>query len=244
MTFDPASLFAGGEAGAWYDPSDLATLWQDTAGTTPVTSPGQLVARVDDKSVNAKHLTQETAAWQPTYQVDSGGRGYLLFDGTDDNLSASLALPMPFDRICAIRQVSWSLNDRIFTAANDSCRLFQNNSSPLLRLYAGVSTIVTNGDLAVGLTGVVTERHVANAGKLAVNNRPYVTGDFGSTAPTSLLVGARSTGASAANVRLYGIIVRAGSLSDEEVASARAWLAEKAGVPFGVRRPARHSCWL
>ena len=48
--FSPAILFAGGEAGAWYDPSDLTTLFQDTAGTTPVTSSGQTVGLMLDKS--------------------------------------------------------------------------------------------------------------------------------------------------------------------------------------------------
>jgi hypothetical protein len=48
--FSPASLFAAGEVGAWYDPSDLTTLYQDTAGTTPVTTPGERVALMLDKS--------------------------------------------------------------------------------------------------------------------------------------------------------------------------------------------------
>jgi hypothetical protein len=48
--FSPRSLFAAGEVGAWYDPSDLTTLYQDTAGTTPVTEAGQRVALMLDKS--------------------------------------------------------------------------------------------------------------------------------------------------------------------------------------------------
>lgn len=35
--FSPLSWFSKGEQGAWYDPSDLTTLFQDSAGTTPVT---------------------------------------------------------------------------------------------------------------------------------------------------------------------------------------------------------------
>lgn len=34
-------LFAAGEQGVWFDPSDLTTLFQDAAGTTPVYLPGQ-----------------------------------------------------------------------------------------------------------------------------------------------------------------------------------------------------------
>lgn len=49
-TFTPASLFAAGEVGAWYDPSDFSTMFQDSAGTTPVTATGQPVGLILDKS--------------------------------------------------------------------------------------------------------------------------------------------------------------------------------------------------
>ena len=40
--FDPSQLFQGGTvAGAWYDPSDLSTMFTTSAGTTPVAMPGQ-----------------------------------------------------------------------------------------------------------------------------------------------------------------------------------------------------------
>jgi hypothetical protein len=40
IPFSPSSLFAAGEQGAWYDPSDYSTLFTDSAGTTPVSAPG------------------------------------------------------------------------------------------------------------------------------------------------------------------------------------------------------------
>ena len=46
----PVALFANGEVGVWYDPSDLTTLFTDSAGTTPVTAPGQTVGLMLDKS--------------------------------------------------------------------------------------------------------------------------------------------------------------------------------------------------
>jgi hypothetical protein len=48
--FSPASLFTSGVAGAWYDPSDTSTLFQDSAGTTPVTAVEQPVGLMLDKS--------------------------------------------------------------------------------------------------------------------------------------------------------------------------------------------------
>ena len=48
--FSPASLFAAGEQGAWYDPSDFSTMFQNSAGTTPVTAVEQPVGLLLDKS--------------------------------------------------------------------------------------------------------------------------------------------------------------------------------------------------
>ena len=48
--FNPRALFAASEPGAWYDPSDMSTLFQDSAGSTPVTAVGQPVGLLLDKS--------------------------------------------------------------------------------------------------------------------------------------------------------------------------------------------------
>jgi hypothetical protein len=51
--FSPFGLFADGSQGVWYDPSDLSTLFQDAAGTTPVTAVEQPVRVMLDKSGNS-----------------------------------------------------------------------------------------------------------------------------------------------------------------------------------------------
>jgi len=86
--FSPLSLFSGGEQGGWYDPSDLSTLWQDDARTTPVTTDGQTVGCMDDKSGNGNHLKQATAGKRPQYKT-SGGLHWLAFDGVDDALAST-----------------------------------------------------------------------------------------------------------------------------------------------------------
>jgi hypothetical protein len=47
---DPDRLFDGFKEGAWYDASDLSTMFQDYQGRTPVTATGQSVSLVLDKS--------------------------------------------------------------------------------------------------------------------------------------------------------------------------------------------------
>lgn len=49
VPFAPDELFANGEKGAWDDPSDLTTLFQDSAGITPVTPDGDPVGLMLDK---------------------------------------------------------------------------------------------------------------------------------------------------------------------------------------------------
>lgn len=51
--------------GAWFDPSDLSTLYQDAAGTTPVTAVEQPVGKIIDKSGNGNHATQSVTASRP-----------------------------------------------------------------------------------------------------------------------------------------------------------------------------------
>lgn len=63
--FSPASLFSSGEQGVWYDPSDLSTLFQDAAGTIPVTAVEQPVGKILDKSGRGNHATQTTTTSRP-----------------------------------------------------------------------------------------------------------------------------------------------------------------------------------
>lgn len=76
----PAALFAkySGVGGYW-DWTDIATLSQDSAGTTPVTASGQPVGRTLDKSGQGNHVIQSTAGARPQYN----GAG-ITPDGVDD----------------------------------------------------------------------------------------------------------------------------------------------------------------
>lgn len=104
--FSPATQFATGQLGGWYDPSDYATLFQDSAGTTPVTGVAQPVGRVLDKSGRSNTLTQATASARPLTNTQ-GAVKYLTFDGIDDGLTTG---PMTFtadmDCFIAVRRNS------------------------------------------------------------------------------------------------------------------------------------------
>lgn len=78
----PTSLYSGGTDGAWFDPSDFSTMFQDAAGTVPVNAVGQAVALIKDKSGNAHNASQAVAANRPTLTQDDKGRYCLSFSGT------------------------------------------------------------------------------------------------------------------------------------------------------------------
>lgn len=98
--FSPSTLFALNEPGVWYDPSDLTTMFQDTAGTTPVTTPGQTVALALDKSkglvlgselVTNGDFSSGTTGWtlQPGVSVVDG---VAVFDGATSFSANSVML--------------------------------------------------------------------------------------------------------------------------------------------------------
>jgi hypothetical protein len=91
------ALFEGYTEGAWYDPQDASTLWQDTARTIPVTATGQAVYAMDDKSGNNFHLQCSVQDGAPLYNVTGGGYAYLEFDGINDRLSSNTKLGFSTD---------------------------------------------------------------------------------------------------------------------------------------------------
>jgi hypothetical protein len=77
------TLFANSEPGVWYDPSDMSTLFQDSAGTTPVTAVEQPVGLMLDKSGNNLHATQSTSTSRPVLSAR-----YNLLERTEDFANA------------------------------------------------------------------------------------------------------------------------------------------------------------
>lgn len=228
--FSPASLFTG-QAGAWYDPSDISTLFQDSAGTTPVTASGDPVGKMLDKSGNGFHLTQATAGNRPTYTV-SGALKFLLFDGTDDRLdsAAGFTATQPWERLSAIRQVSWTDNDWLYGAIGGLFGiLYQVSASPNLRLFDGATGTETTG-LAVGSDGVVEERHNGASSRIRVNKGSFATGDGGSSNSTGGFRIGNGNSGGYANFRMYGFVQRDGTFSATEIDNLTTYLGAKAGL--------------
>lgn len=84
--FSPSDLFASGEQGAWYDPSDLTTLFQVDTGATPVTADGDPAGLMLDKS---QGLELGAALVTGTNADFSSGVGDWVAASADDQITAS-----------------------------------------------------------------------------------------------------------------------------------------------------------
>lgn len=80
--FSPKALFAAGEQGVWYDPSDFSTMFQDAAGTTPVTAVEQPVGLMLDKSKGLV-LGPELVDAQSASAWDAEGSNTVVDDGSE-----------------------------------------------------------------------------------------------------------------------------------------------------------------
>ena len=74
---------------AWYDFSDAATLFADSARTTPVASDGDAIGGLKDKSASANHFSSTTTA-RPLYKTGiQNGKSIGRGDGSNDSMSTT-----------------------------------------------------------------------------------------------------------------------------------------------------------
>lgn len=150
--FTPLSLFSGGVQGVWYDPSDLTTMFEDSAGTAPVHTPGNGVAdspvgKIMDKSGNANHATQSTSTAKPTLSAR-----YNILVATDTLSTQSVTT------VASTYTLSFSGAGTI-TLTGTKTGVYTSGTNTLTGVTAGTLTLtvagsVTNADLRVSNDGV------------------------------------------------------------------------------------------
>ena len=110
-------------------------LWLDAEDAASITLNGSTVSQWDDKSGNARHVSQATAANQPNYTASGlNGKQVITFDGTNDALiNASAGLMRAVSGATAVMVMSRAAN---LAAGSDA--LWIGTSVGNARLVMGV----------------------------------------------------------------------------------------------------------
>jgi hypothetical protein len=150
LAFSPDNLFASNEQGAWYDPADLSTLFQYSLGTTPVTTAGQPVGRMLDKSqglvlgpelVTNNNFTNGTTGWSGSGAALSVVAGRLRVTVVSSYGSARASFATEIGKT-----YQYNFNRFNGTAGNNSIRIgTSNGGSQILNVFASNSEAPVSG---------------------------------------------------------------------------------------------------
>jgi hypothetical protein len=221
--FDPATL----SPIAWYDPSDITTLYQDSGATTPVTADGDPFGYIGDKSGNGNHMVQATAGKRPVYKTTGGLKSLLYTSGNSSAITAASAFTGAYEAVIGL-----NVSDTGFFAE----WLDNGSGSYLLR---------TNTALNSGSNRTLYENTGGNAEFANAANITYVnsvqTLSYTINAAYVIRLGPRGTGGqgkslgSVTNARfpsgsVYGLIFFSNNLVSGDRASLDTWMGEKAGI--------------
>lgn len=246
--FSPSALFANGEEGAWYDPSDLSTLFQNSDGTG-APAVGSPVGYMADKSGNGNHIIQATSTKRPTLR-QSSGLYYLEFDGVDDGMRTSANIPFATNSVTAVSV--FAAGEKEASGSNQNFAEFSNNigsnnggfrllctSGDVLRsLHKGTASETINSDAvanpfksvmsSVASISAPSHSFRSNGSSVGSNTNTLGTGTYGDH---QLSIGSRA-GGNSMNLtgKIYGTIVRGAISTSGEIADVEKYLAAKSGV--------------
>lgn len=256
MPWTPADLFQAGDTGAWFDFSDLSTLFQASAGTTPITADAQPIGRANAKfgaGAKAFDLFQSTTSTKPTFRTD-GTKHWAQFDGADWLDSG----------------ISRFGRTGLFAAASESftvviaCDMGVNTGTLIARSSADAATktdqiyytatndlrIITRGSAAYGHSlaaagpAVIGQRWNGATNQLRYNDSTQTanTGTAAEEATQRIVVGARTNGTGhflGNGAKVYQLFFIDRSLTDNEWGYLTRYFGDKSGrAGIGLDPPA------
>ncbi len=245
-------LFANGEQGFWYDPNDLSTMYQDAAGTVPVTGAGQPVGLILDKSGRGNHARQTQAAMRPILQRNATtGAYYLALDGADDFLATNSINFTSTDKVslfAGVRKLSDAtqqcLVELSIGAQNGSFSIWSppfanskgfafwskgtvlNANAYNTDTEAGVYVVTGHGDIL----NKTAELRV-NGVRKVLSNADQGTGNYGNY---PLYIGRRNGNAFAFSGHIYSLVGIGRLTTNQEITALEKLIAKNVGVTLSV----------
>jgi hypothetical protein len=250
ISFNPSNLFTNGQRGAFYDPSDLSTLFQDSSGNTPVTSDGDPVGLMLDKSGNDNHAFQTDNTSRPVYKTD-GNLHWIFGDGSNHFLITDEIAPIARDSTGVHFSMAAKSNQPPLRVSQYSAPTDSRNFSTVALGGSGTEAYYAGALLA-------TSFQIQKLAKLAFNRNDSHVFSFKWDSPNSFNVGqinnqtkidsektlasvgtftsqpleifSINNGALLTEGRIYGIFVIGDVLTETQSNSLKEYMASKGGV--------------
>lgn len=223
----------------WYDLSDITTLFQDSAGTTPVAADGDVIGRMNDKSGIGNNAAQGTTANKPLYKTNiQNGLPALKTDLVNDYMVATLAVSVtnPFTIFVCYNSygdtTTNNYNRILDTVSHSSSRVLFDvgrwkSANDELQVYSGLGNIsslgvsLNNDHITVGVFG--------SSGLSRVDGVQKDSGDSGSNTLGSfrMFQAQDSAGVTRFGLYLYEFIVYQGALSAGQIVQVETYLNSK-----------------
>lgn len=234
---------------AWYDASDIATLFQDSAGATPVTANGDRVGKMNDKSGNGVHLIQASSTFRGYYDAISFGGGGIRFDGAQVLNNAAFALAQPNTVFLKFYKTRRYANDEMttdeviygglhsgshntFFMVNASRGTYQGalDDTHGGRIYAG-GALHAPGQILTSVPHIVTMEFNTVSSTIRLNGAELVAATtIGGNSKSQLALGAYSNGTIPSKCLIAECIVYNRLLTAGERDSIEAYLLAKNGT--------------
>lgn len=233
----------------WFDFSDLSTLFQDTGATSPVTTTGQSIARINDKSGNSRNATQATPAAQPTYSTSStiNGRAIGSFDGGDrlGTSAVDLTSTQQIEVWGVVESSSTALDQHFFSNRNAAAGsiVLTHAQSPTpgyayaqgnvgaTMVWSGISSLASIRRGVCDFTLSTNEINLYVDGVLQAGSRPFNANNTGNFGNLSWWVGARSDAAGPFTGKIGELLVFSRLLTTDEAATLSTYLKARWGTP-------------
>lgn len=226
----------------WYDPSDWKTLFQDSAGTIPVTAVNDPVGLILDKSGNGYHAFQATAINRPTLSQDSNGKYRLLFNGTNSRMSIAAIDLSSTNKLTIVAGVSKAVENTDGMIAEFSAAADTNNGAFYVKASNSSGTnyrVLFRGSAVSGaiptaaapdVSVIATTATLATPGafllRMDAAQHTSSTPSFGAVnfGNYSLYIGSRNNSTNHFNGGLYGLIIRSAISTTAEIETAEKYM--------------------
>ena len=243
-------LFANNEQGFFYDPSDLSTMFQDAAGTVPVSGVGQPVWHILDKSGNNNHAFATSSATRPILQRNATtGAYYLAFDGADDFLVTNSIDFTSTDKVSLFAGVR-KLSDAVIGSIVDGrgvdtgFEIYAPSSASarnyvFATLVGATRTYLSSSEAIAPASNVITTKlDISNNRKTITVDREETSGFVGTATGSlsnhTIYIGRRGGTSLSFNGHIYGLIGVGKLVSDTETTAIEKELAKRTGVTLNV----------